>query len=255
MSATLHLCSFLGDEAVASSLGPAPLDTPVAGLVIDPADVLYDESLWRRWLLQQLARVGLQTQYRSFYRVWECQYADAVYCGRQPFCDALAALLRDAGVPAGTTDEILAACRHRRFREADGLRAVPGAVETLHDLWHRGLSLALAANTELSAELLRQRLADMDLDRVFSVVVSSRDLECPLGEPRFLATVLRAMRLSADETAFVSRRDCLLQTAAATGMATIALCPDADTRADRAARCWAELPLLLRVRRALAAAG
>ena len=252
MSATLFLRD---DDAVFGSCRvPDPLDAAIRGLVIEPADVLYDESHWRRWLFKQLARVGLHTHYRSFYRVWECQYADEVYAGRQTFCNALAALLRDAGLPDGTTNEILATCRHRHFDAAESLRAVPGAIEALYDLRQRGMVLALAANTVITAEMLRRLLAEMGLAQLLSVVVTSRDLGCAVGEPRFFATVLRAMRLSAGETAFVSRRDVLLASAAATGMATIALCSDVDTQADRAVRCWAELPLVIGVRCAIAAA-
>ena len=41
----------------------------VRGLVFDMGDVLFDATVWRRWLLQQLQRMGLQAGYRSFFDV------------------------------------------------------------------------------------------------------------------------------------------------------------------------------------------
>ena len=61
----------------------------VAAVWFDVCGVLYDDTAWRRWLLQLLSRMGLHTHYVSFYRVWDCEYRDDVAWGRLAYWDAM----------------------------------------------------------------------------------------------------------------------------------------------------------------------
>src|SRR3981081_3849051 len=55
----------------------------VKGLVFDMDDVLYDATLWRRWLLQLLGRLGLKADYHTFYRTWDAEFLADVHRGRR----------------------------------------------------------------------------------------------------------------------------------------------------------------------------
>ena len=85
----------------------------VVGLIFDAEDVLYDSTVWRRWLLQLLVRMGLQTDYRSFYCAWEREYLDEVNCGRREYWEALCDYLQSAGLLPGQLDEVMAAGQAR----------------------------------------------------------------------------------------------------------------------------------------------
>ena len=71
--------------------------------------MLFDASLWRRWFLQLLSRMGLHTHYRAFYCVWERDYLTDVHCGRQDQWTALRDYLRSVGLEVPHIDEIIAA--------------------------------------------------------------------------------------------------------------------------------------------------
>ena len=54
---------------------PCPTSLPgVRGVLFDMCNVLFDNTVWRRWVLKVLGRLGLHTNYRSFFRVWDRDY-------------------------------------------------------------------------------------------------------------------------------------------------------------------------------------
>ena len=88
------------------------------GLIFDMGDVLYDATVWRRWLIQLLHRMGLNTRYRSFFKVWEREYLDDVHRGLRDYGEAFQAFLLAAGLSRGHIDEVVAAS-HARKREIE----------------------------------------------------------------------------------------------------------------------------------------
>jgi len=70
---------------------PAP---PVSGLLFDVGGVLYDDTVWSRWLLKLLTRLGLHTSYTPFFRVWQREYLQRVTCGELEYWQALRLFLR-----------------------------------------------------------------------------------------------------------------------------------------------------------------
>ena len=113
MAARLHLH---GSPDLAAGHPPrsARLPEPVRGVLFDACNVLYDDTVWRRWVLKLLCHLGLHTNYCCFFRVWERDYLDEVHRGGRDFCDAFAAFLRSVGLTPGQIDEVQAASQGRR---------------------------------------------------------------------------------------------------------------------------------------------
>jgi HAD superfamily hydrolase (TIGR01509 family) len=204
----------------------------VRGLLFDMGDVLYDATLWRRWLLQVLARMGIHTPYRDFYRVWDRDYLPAVHCGRREYHEAFCTFLTSLGLAHGVIDEIEAASQARRRELIATLRPLPGVRPTLAQLQADGMSLAVLSDSESPAVELRQRLEKLGIDQCFRAVFSSRDL----GEAKPAAlgyqTALAALQLPAAQVAFVGHDAEELAGATAAGMPTIAFNYDPDVAAD-----------------------
>ena len=234
---TVHVLA--GDRpATAATVCPAPspppasLPEPVAGLLFGMGDVLYDATLWQRWLLQLLARIGLHTHYRAFCRVWRREYLDDVYRGRVDFWEALRAMLLSVGLARGQIDEVVAAghARHREF--AEGIRPFPGVPATLRRLAEFGVSLGVLSNSPCSAKLLQRKLTRLGLQGAFRAVVSSADIGSVKPEPACYRAALSALGLPASRVAMVGHDADELAGAAAVGMRTIAFNYDEETQAD-----------------------
>jgi len=208
------------------------LARPVRGLLFDTGDVLYDATVWRRWLLQLLRRIGLHTNYRSFYHIWDHDFLADVHRGKRSFCEAFEAFLFSAGVSRSQIVEIEAACKARRNQWEATARPLPGVKTTLARLQAAGVAMGALCDSEYPAAVLRERFERLGLSHFFPVVISSIDLGRIKPEAVCYETALRAMRLDASDVAFVGHDTAELAGAARVGMQTIAFNFDHDAQAD-----------------------
>jgi HAD superfamily hydrolase (TIGR01509 family) len=213
----------------------------VRALMFDMGGVFYDATLWRRWLLQLLSRMGLHTNYRSFYRVWQRDFLDPVHRGEREHNEALRAFLRAAGLKRGQIDEVEAASQARRRELEMGIRPLPGVRSTLKRLHAEGATLGVLCNAETPAHGLSERLTALGLDGLFKAVVSSFDLRRTKPDAECYFAALEAMQQTAAVTAFVGHDGSELAGAAAVGLRTVAFNADAGAVADRAIGPFEEL--------------
>src|SRR5260221_6806754 len=151
------------DLAVPCGSGARLAGAPVAGLIVDVADVLYDATLWRRWLWRLVARLNPSTTYAKFYESWDRKYLADVNCGRREFGEAFQAFLLDSGLSWAQIDEIEAASRLRRHSLESNVRPLPGVVKTITQLAEWGLPMVAWSDAPLTAAKLIERLDRLGL--------------------------------------------------------------------------------------------
>jgi FMN phosphatase YigB (HAD superfamily) len=205
---------------------------PIRGLLFDACNILYDDTDWRRWLLRVLVRLGLRTEYGPFFRIFDRDYLDDVFCGRRPFNDAMDAFLISAGLSSGQADEVHRALESHRHQNDSHLHLLLGVRETLSQLHAAGVKLGVLCNCEHAGETIRKRLADLLGESPWTAVISSRDLGHTMPEPACYRAALEAIELPVSETAFVGHNARELRGAKLEGLSTIAFNCDSDARAD-----------------------
>jgi HAD superfamily hydrolase (TIGR01509 family) len=176
--------------------------------------------------------LGLHTNYRSFYRLWDREFLVEVHRGRCEFCVAFRSFLRAAGLTRAQIDEVEAACQARRRSWEAKVRPLPGVKATLARLHQAGLALGALTDSEYTAAVLQERLERMGLGGLLETVVSSFDLGHTRPAPLCYHTALAALKRSAADVAFVGHDSEELEGAALVGMPTIAFNFAADARAD-----------------------
>ncbi len=129
----------------------------IRGLIVDVPGVLYDATLWRRWLFHLLGRFGVASDYAEFDRAWEARLVD-VHCGRREYLEALQSFLLDCGLSWAQVDEVEAASRIQRRELELNVRALPGVVRGVEALARGSLPVVAWADAPHSAEKLRERL-------------------------------------------------------------------------------------------------
>ena len=194
----------------------------IRGIVFDMGDVLYDATVWRRWLLRVLNRMGLHTHYASFYRVWDRTYLEAVHRGERDYDEAFCDFPRAPGLADPQFEDIGAAGRRPRREIEARAGAFPGVRDTIAYLSERGLRLGVLSDSEQTAERLTERLGTFGMEGLFQAVVSSRDLCRTKPDPACYLAALDALELTARETAFVGHDTDEIAGARAMGMPTIA---------------------------------
>jgi FMN phosphatase YigB (HAD superfamily) len=211
---------------------PKPLAKPVSGVLFDMCNILYDDTVWRRWVLRLLARLGLSTNYCSFFRLWDREYLEDVHRGRRDFRQAFASFLQCAGLTSGQIDEVEAASHARRRYLESHSRPLPGVRNTLWRLHQKGLAFGVLCNSEYDAAALCKQLNRFGIEKFFTTVVSSIDMNCCMPEPAPYLAALEKMALTAEKAVFVGHDRLELAGAAAVGMSTVAFNFDHDAQAD-----------------------
>jgi FMN phosphatase YigB (HAD superfamily) len=213
----------------------------VSALLFDMDDVLYDATVWRRWLLRLLGHLGLHTHYEAFFHIWERTYLSDVYRGQRDYWDAFRNFLSAVGLSTGQIDEVTAAS-HARRRELDhGVRAYPGVKATLSRLSAAGLPLGILCNSSCSSRELQQRLTLLGLGVQFRFVLSSRDLQLVMPQPETYAEALRRFSLPAALVAYVGHDTIELSGAANAGIPTIAFNQGPDVESETQIEQFEEL--------------
>jgi FMN phosphatase YigB (HAD superfamily) len=204
-------------------------------------NVLYDATVWERWLVRLLRHVGVPIDQEAFVRHWEREFAPDIHCGRRDFDEAFRDYLRQLGLTRGLVDEVAAASQGRRHQFRRESRPLPYIRQTMASLAQRGLALGLLADTELTSADLEHHLTRLGFGGRFAFVLSSVELgHTKADSAGYRAAGVRFGKPN-DRIAFVGNRPEHLLAAAHLGMPTVAFNYDDEARADLYLRQFDEL--------------
>lgn len=218
------------DRAVAADRALSP-GAELGGIVFDVPDVLYDATLWRRWLLQLVGRLGVRVGHDEFFRAWDAHLVD-VHRGRREYAEALETFLLECGLTWALVDEVEAASRIQRENLELDVRPLPGVTRVMDELARLGLSLAAWADTPHPADRLAERLERIVPSARFDAVLTSFDLECVQPAAECYRATIDALGLPAAQVVYVGHDTAHLAAAAAAGLRTAAFNFEPEARAD-----------------------
>lgn len=224
-------CTTAEPAAATADSTDAARQFDVTCLVFEADNVLFDATLWRRWLHQLLARFGVQTDFESFFERWDREYLADVYRGRREFGEAFQSYLLASGLTPAQFDEIEAASSAKRRDLAASTRLLPGVRSALWQLHGAGYRLAVLTNDERSGSQITSQLERIGLGGLFHTVLTSFDLECTIPELATYATLLARVEEPCERTAFISSCPRSISGARTMGMraVTISSRPTANT--------------------------
>ncbi len=211
----------------------------VTAVVFDMGDIFFDATLWRRSIAKHLRDAGLDVDYPTLCRVWEAKLVD-VYVGRREYWDVFRELLGELGLEGDGIERTIAFGK-QRATEIENRTLFDGVAQTLARLKERGLKLAVLSDTESPEARVRQRLAELDIERHFDAVVTSIDIGHAKPDPEAFAAVLDRLGVAAEETVFVGHDQDELTGASRHGLTTVAYKGDPGVTADHTIECFSEL--------------
>lgn len=205
---------------------------PLVGLVLDCGGVLYDDTVWLRWLLKLLTRIGLHAQFAPFMRIWQREYLVRVKTGEVDYWQALQLFLRALGLTSGQTAEVLAAAKARRRELEASLLPLPGIISVLTRLRSQGVRLTVLSSGHTGAAEVQRQLARAGLDGLFDLVLAEIDIVAASPHQSALEPVIALIDLPVRQLAYLGRDAQMLQLAGAAGLRTVAVNYDGDAEAD-----------------------
>jgi HAD superfamily hydrolase (TIGR01509 family) len=192
-------------------------------VVFDMGDVLYDATLWRRWLVRVVRQLGFDVHYPGFFEDWDGRYLPDVHLGRRAYREAFGGFLLDRGLSPPQT------------------RPFPGVFHTLEQLGRGRRVMGVLSNSELTGAELREKLGVLGLGHFFTTVASSFDLGFRKPDPAAYYGILEQMGAEPDESIFVGHALDELVGAAGVGMHTLAFNYGPDTLADYHAHHFSDI--------------
>lgn len=205
---------------------------PLAGLVLDCGGVLYDDTVWLRWLLKLLSRLGLHTHFTPFMRIWQREYLSQVKAGNAEYWQALRMFLRALGLTAGQMAEVQAAGIARQRDLEGNILPLPGVVNVLTQLHKQGIRLTVLSSGHTDAAAVQTQVARLGLRRLFDRVLTEVDLSTAFPHQPTLDLVISLIDLPVQQLAYVGRDARMLEQARRAGLRTVAVNYDADAEAD-----------------------
>jgi len=219
-----------GRQATAREL-LAPQLAAVRGVVFDAPDVLYDATVWRRWLWRLLGQLGVATSYEQFCQRWDAEYLLEVHCGRREFTEAFESFLLSCGLSWGQIDEVEAASRIQMDFSLN-VRPLPGAIRAVHGLADRGIPLIAWADLAQNGSQLSDFFDRLGFGACFGAVLTSLDRECAQPAPECYANMADVLRLPASEVLYVGHEAEHLAAAREAGLRTCAVNYTPTAQAD-----------------------
>jgi phosphoglycolate phosphatase-like HAD superfamily hydrolase len=208
------------------------LPGPVDALFFDLGGVLYDDTLWRRWLLQLLSHMGLHTNYTSFFRVWEHEFGEDVAWECKSYWPAMKRFLAAAGLSPSQAEEVEAAGRARLRQLELNIRPFPQVLPTLRQLRAHGVLLGVWSSLPLTTSQMERTLERLGMMGLFAVTCSPRLWKRTVTPPDRMQAALHSASVDPAHAAYVGRQRLELLAAEHIGLRTMAFNPDPDAQAQ-----------------------
>lgn len=172
------------------------------GLIFDNGDILFDASLWRRWLAEHLTSSGVPIGYEQLVPIWE-RHLVKVYQAEQDYWDAFNSMLSELGVPEEEHDDYKARAQSMGKQLQAQRKPMPKVPETLARLAEMGIRLAVLSDSESGESGVRRILDQLGVESHFDAVVSSFDIGVVKPEPAAFRAAADALGLELRDCAFV----------------------------------------------------
>lgn len=210
------------------------------GLIFDAGDVLFDASVWRRWLTERLRNLGVKITYEGLVEKWERLLVD-VYRGQAEYWDRFRQLLDSLGLSGSEAAKLITAGRVRAKEVQVGRKPFEGVLETLTALKKAGVKLCVLSDSENTEKRAREMLNSLGLEHYFDAVITSKDISHVKPEQQAYQAAADALGVELSLCGFVGHDSDELAGAGSVGMFTIAFNPEHQVEADVHIKHFSEL--------------
>ena len=178
-------------------------NSDIKALIFDVGDILFDASLWRRWLAEELASRGKNVTYPKLVASWEALLVD-VYKGQADYWETFAKLMQHFDVAAGDVDEMKALAREKGQAVQLERTPMPEVPQTLRQLHELGIVLVALSDTESGEPGVRKILDQLGIEKYFTAVASSFDIGHAKPEPEAFDHAIHATGKTKAQCGFVA---------------------------------------------------
>lgn len=179
-------------------------DKPIVkALIFDVGDILYDASLWRRWLAVELSQYGQPVSYDRLVETWE-RFLIPVYKAQQDYWVAFEAMLSEFGLDKKDHPTLIAKAKEKGQAVQVDRCPMPGVPETLATLESAGIKLIALSDNESGEVGVRKTLNQLGIEQYFDAVVSSFSIGHVKPEPEAFDYAIQQSGVPKENCGFVA---------------------------------------------------
>lgn len=202
----------------------------IKGLIFDMGDILFDATIWRKWLYKKLQAFGIAISFNELFMLWDSRLVEA-HLGRRKYNELLLEWLQSLGLTESQIHEIDHENKIQRLEVENTRMLFPGIMGMLEKLKKQGLKLVILSDTENSETKIRTVLEKLKINRYFDAVICSIDIGHVKPEKEAYQEALLRMGLVANEVAFVGHDEDEISGAERMGIGAIEIHPgDQNTK-------------------------
>lgn len=173
-------------------------------LIFDVGDILFDASVWRKWLAKELAgKYDKPVTYPQLVEAWEALLFD-VYKGKAEYWERFATLVTNFGLNPEQAKEVEKSAKEKGKSVQADRKPMPNVPETLKKLQENEILLVALSDTESGEAGLRKILQQLGIESYFHAVVSSFAIGHAKPEPEAFDHAIKATGYSKSVCAFVA---------------------------------------------------
>lgn len=173
------------------------------GMIFDNGDILFDASVWRKWLHGEFQQLAIELSFEQLVEHWEAELVE-VYRGKAKYWDQFTNFLDRLNVPNEARSNLTEAAQQKALDVQTDRAPMPGVPETLAELQALGVRLAVLSDTEGGEAGVRTILRQLRIESYFDKVIASSDIGHCKPEPAAFAYAVEALGLAHEECAFVA---------------------------------------------------
>ncbi len=216
-----------------------PEKSAIRGIIFDMGDILYDASIWRKWLCGKLNEHSIVVDYTGFIQKWEELLID-VYEGKANYWNRFTDLLDYYGLPKREQEKLIPLAKQKALDVQKERRLFEGVQDTLKTLKTKA-KLAVLSDNESGELKVRSILNDLDIEDYFASVVTSADIGFAKPNPEAYKITAGKLGLLLENCAFVGHDVDELEGAIDAGLFAIAYNAENDVPAHKKIEHFSEL--------------
>ena len=193
----------------------------INGILLDMEGVIYDATVWHRWLFQKIRRLGVVGDFESFFRIWQIDFWPDWITGHSDFWELTQRYLTEIGLSQPQIDEVLVGGRPRWSDFQKSIRPLPQIQNALWTIRGSGITIGVVANVADSESALQSKLRQFGFADVVDFVVTSHSAKRLLPSEPTLAVVRGHISFDVGEIALVSNHQSVLHSAKEMGLCPI----------------------------------
>lgn len=186
--------------------------TDIKGLIFDAGDVIFDATLWRKWLYDFLLNnYDIKLSYEELFFLWDNYYLRDIHLKRISYSEGFERFLIHLGLSRKQMKVIIDESINNKKIIEKQTTPYKWVYEYFPKIKSKSIKMGILTDSENTAETIRKRYDNWQISKYIDVIVSSADNGYIKPYRESYLMIVKKLHISINEAVFIGHdRDELL---------------------------------------------